>query len=109
VKQVRRTGRLRRLREGDRALSVVGRGAGDDRHAALGGLRNDLDHAPLLVRRHRRGFAGAAAGDEEVNPLRELPLDERLQCSFVDMTVSCKRCHQRRAASGQARRHVVRG
>ncbi|MEI9888008.1 MAG: hypothetical protein WDN08_16185 [Rhizomicrobium sp.] len=51
----------------------IGAGAGDDRHAAIGFLDADLDHAHVLFMGQGRRLAGGAAGHQAVAALRDLP------------------------------------
>ena len=63
-------------RQFDALRRAVGAGAGDDGHAAAGGLDADLHHPLVLVMAERRRFAGRAAGHQCAGAFLDLPVDQ---------------------------------
>ena len=87
---------------------VVRAGAGDDGHAAARLLDGDLDDAPMFLERHRRGFAGGAAGHEEVDTLVDLPVDERRAARARRSPRRRERRRERGTAAAERRSRVMR-
>lgn len=83
----------------DRLFGGVRPRAGDDRHAAGGGLHGQLDHAAVLVMRKGRGLACRAHGHDAVDSARDLTLDESDERLLVHHAVA--------EGSHQGRHHAL--
>src|SRR5579883_3502519 len=81
-------GFLRVASERDGLLGRVRAGAGDDRNAALGHLDAEGGHPVMLLMAQDRRFAGRPAGDEPMAPLLDLPIDEVLKGTLIDLAVA---------------------
>src|SRR5665213_2975409 len=57
----------------------------DDWYATSDNLDRNLDHAPLLICRHRSSLPGGAARNDVVNSLLHLPRDKPAQRLIVDI------------------------
>src|SRR5262249_14223318 len=78
----------------ERLARRVSAGAGDHRHAPARGLHGRRDHRDVLVDVQRGRFARRPDGDDAVDPVLDLPVDELRKRVEVDVTVA-KRCDQR--------------
>ena len=83
----------------DRARRVVSAGARDHRDAAVGRANDRGGDGLALVARKRRRLAGRSAGNEEVDTLADLPVDQLLERTERDAALVVERRHERRAAA----------
>jgi len=99
VQEVRRASGLHLLRERNRLRRVVGSRAGHDGHAPPRLLHGDLDDATLLGDRHGGRLPRGSAGNEEVDPLVDLPVHEGTQRALVECPAGGERCGEGGAAA----------
>ena len=72
-------------RVGDAGARAVGRGAGDDRHAARRLLDDDLEHRRALVLLEPRHLAGDAERGQAVDALVDEEIDDPPLAGRVDV------------------------
>src|SRR5437764_614385 len=95
------SGGARRAGPLDRGGGGVASHAREHLRPPSGRLDGECDHALVLRRREGRGFSRGSARDEQSDPSRDLPLDERAQPRLVHVAGGVERGDEGRPATAQ--------
>ena len=95
------SGGARRAGPLDRGGGGVASHAGEHLRPPSGRLDGKCDHALVLRRHEGRGFSRRSARDEQSDPSRDLPLDERAQPRLVHVAGGVERGDEGRPATAQ--------